>query len=115
MNKHKKVIALLSCALLLVTFCSVAAFAAAGGAGAVTSAIEGTWNSAKSEVKSVVNNVVFPILDLILAVLFFVKLGSAYFDYKKHGDFQWAPPAILFACLLFTLTAPQYVWQIIGL
>lgn len=115
MGKYRKLFALLACALLLVTALSVTAFAATGGAGAVTSAIEGTWNSAKGEVKNVVNNVVFPVLDLILAVLFFVKLGGAYFDYRKHGQFEWAAPAILFACLLFTLTAPQYVWQIIGM
>jgi hypothetical protein len=24
-------------------------------------------------------------------------------------------PAILFACLVFTLTAPLYIWQIIGI
>jgi hypothetical protein len=86
-----------------------------GGAGAVTSAIQGTWDAAKGEVKNVVNNVVFPVLDLILAVLFFVKLAGSYFDYRKHGQFEWAAPAILFACLLFALTAPNYVWTIIGI
>ena len=39
-------------------------------------------------------------------VLFFVKVGTAYFDYKKHGQFEFTAPAILFACLIFTLTAP---------
>lgn len=29
------------------------------------------------------NNVVFPVIDLILAVFFFAKLGMAYFDYMK--------------------------------
>ena len=61
------------------------------------------------------NNVVFPAIDLILAVFFFANLGTAYFDYRKHGQFEWAAPAILFACLVFTLTAPLYVWQILGM
>ena len=71
-----------------------------------------------------VNNVVFPVIDLILAVffpvcdmilaiLFFVKVGTAYFDYRKHGQFEFAAPCILFACLIFTLTAPLYIWSII--
>ena len=60
-------------------------------------------------------DVVFPAIDLILAVFFFAKLGTAYFDYRKHGQFEWAAPAILFACLVFTLTAPLYVWQILGM
>ena len=63
----------------------------------------------------VVNNVVFPAIDLILAVFFFGKLGTAYFDYRKHGQFEWAAPAILFACLVFTLTAPTYIWTILGI
>jgi len=75
----------------------VPAFAAAGN---VSSAIEGTWNSAKGEVKNVVNNVVFPVLDLVLAVFFFVKLGGSYFEYRKHGQFEIVGPAILFACLI---------------
>ena len=33
----------------------------------------------------------------------------------KHGQFEWTAPAILFACLIFTLTAPTYVWTILGM
>jgi hypothetical protein len=51
---------------------------------------------------------------MILAILFFVKVGGAYFEYKKHGQLELTAPCILFACLLFTLTAPLYIWNIIG-
>lgn len=51
---------------------------------------------------------------MILAIFFFVKLGTAYFDYRKTGQFEWTAPAILFACLVFTLTAPLYIWDIVG-
>ena len=61
------------------------------------------------------NNVVFPAVDMILAVVFFVKLSSAYFDYRKHGQFDFTAPAILFACLVFTLTAPLYIWKVLGI
>lgn len=87
----------------------------ASGKGDVAGAIEGTWKDASSQVKTVVNKVVFPAIDLILAVFFFGKLGTAYFDYRKHGQFEWAAPAILFACLVFTLTAPTYIWTILGI
>ena len=93
----------------LLTLCCVTAFAA----GDVSGAIESTWNSAKSQVQTVVNNVVFPVIDMILAILFFVKLGTAYFDYRKYGQFEFAAPCILFACLIFTLTAPLYIWTIL--
>ena len=95
----------------LMSFLSITAFAA----GDVSTAIEQTWNAAKGQIKTVVNNVVFPVVDVILAVLFFVKIGTAYFDYRKHGQFEFAAPAILFACLIFTLTAPLYIWGIVGM
>ena len=115
MKSNRKYGVLVACILLILAIASVPVFAAPGGAGAVTSAIQGTWDAAKGEVKNVVNNVVFPVLDLILAVLFFVKLSGSYFEYQKRGQFEWAAPAILFACLLFALTAPNYVWTIIGI
>ena len=95
--------------ILAVTAVSVYA------SGDVASAVEGTWTTARGQIKTVVNNVVFPVLDLILAVFFFVKLGSAYFDYRKSGQFEWTAPAILFACLVFVLTAPTYLWSILGM
>lgn len=98
------------CVVIMLTMSfSMTAFAA----GDVAGAIEQTWNTAKSQVQTVVNNVVFPVVDMILAILFFVKLGTAYFDYRKHGQFEFAAPAILFACLIFTLTAPLYIWTIL--
>ena len=87
----------------------------AAGTGDVSGAVESTWTTAAGQLKTIVNNVVFPALDAILAVFFFVKVGTAYFDYRKHGQFEWAPPAILLACLIFTLTAPAYIWGIVGL
>lgn len=95
---------------LMMTAMSVTAFAATGD---VAVAVENTWNAAKSQVQTVVNNVVFPVIDMILAVLFFVKVGTSYFEYRKHGQFEFAAPCILFACLIFTLTAPLYIWTII--
>lgn len=102
------------CAFLAMALCfGTTAYAAPTGD--VASAIEGTWNDASGQIKTVVDNVVFPAIDLILAVFFFAKLGTAYFDYRKHGQFEWAAPAILFACLVFTLTAPLYIWTILGM
>ena len=75
--------------------------------------LKSTWNTAKTQMQTVVNNVVFPVVDMILAILFFVKVGTAYFDYRKHGQFEFAAPCILFACLVFTLTAPLYIWTIL--
>ena len=109
---NKKIVRVLLCVALvtvIISAFSMTAFAA----GDVAGAIESTWNTAKEQVKTVVNNVVFPVVDMILAILFFVKVGTAYFDYRKHGQFEFTAPAILFGCLIFTLTAPLYIWTII--
>lgn len=108
-KKTVRILLCLAAVLMLTMSFSVTAFAA----GDVAGAIEQTWNTAKTQVQTVVNNVVFPVVDMILAILFFVKLGTAYFDYRKHGQFEFAAPAILFACLIFTLTAPLYIWTIL--
>lgn len=107
--KKKRILTALALVFVLAALCSTVAFAA----GDVSGAIESTWNSAKSQVQTVVNNVVFPVIDMILAILFFVKIGTAYFEYRKHGQFEFAAPCILFACLIFTLTAPLYIWSIL--
>ncbi len=75
----KKTIKIISMAMIMIiamTAMSVCAFAD----GDVAGAIEGTWKSASGQIKTVVNNVVFPIIDLILAVFFFAKLALSYFD-----------------------------------
>ena len=96
--------------MLLVAFLAVPAYATGGN---VSGAIEGTWNAAQGQIKDIVNNVVFPVIDMILAVLLFVKIATAYMDSRKHWQFEFTAPAILFACLLFSLTAPSYIWNIL--
>lgn len=111
--RKKKWMAMLAVSMLLAMMFATTAFAA--GTGDVAGAIEGTWTTASAQIKTVVNKVVFPAIDLILAVLFFVKVGTAYMDYRKHGQIEWTPPVILFACLVFMLTAPLYIWGIVGI
>ena len=108
----KKLVNILLCVAIVTLIVSTFSMTASA-AGDVAGAIEQPWNTAKGQVQTVVNNVVFPVVDMILAIMFFVKLGTAYFDYRKHGQFEFAAPAILFACLIFTLTAPLYIWTIL--
>ncbi|MPM11721.1 hypothetical protein SDC9_58071 [bioreactor metagenome] len=111
MKKVKKITLILCLAFAISLLLGTTAFAS----GDVAGAIEGTWNDASDQIKTVVNNVVFPAIDLILAVFFFAKLATSYFDYRKHGQFEWSAPAILFACLVFALTCPLYIWSILGM
>lgn len=122
MKKFIKILTAFTIAAVIVSAMSVIAFAAttsagggSGGGGDVASAIEDTWDAAKGQIKQVVNNVVFPVIDVVLAVLFFAKVATAYMDYRKHGQFEFTAPAILFACLVFSMTAPLYIWSIVGI
>ena len=113
--KKKRIVRMFTLAcvmMLLVCTMAIPAFAT-GTAGNVSGAITDTWNAAQGQIKDIVNNVVFPVIDMILAVLLFVKIATAYMDYRKHGQFDFTAPAILFACLLFSLTAPSYIWNIL--
>ena len=108
-KKLTRILTMVAVLVLVVTTMAMPAFAA----GDVSGAIENTWNAAQGQVKDIVNNVVFPVIDMVLAILFFVKIATAYMDYRKHGQFEFTAPAILFACLLFSLTAPSYIWTIL--
>ena len=118
MKKFKKYLRPLILAMLMVMVLTVPAFATStstSGSGNVATVVQSTWTAAAAQIKTVVNNVVFPALDMILAIAFFGKTALAYFDYKKHGQFEWTGPVILFACLILALSAPTYVWTIIGM
>ena len=69
--KCKRLCVMLTLSLLLVCMMGTTAFAA--GTGDVAGAVESTWATASTQIKTVVNNVVFPAIDLILAVFFFAK------------------------------------------
>ena len=105
--KKKRILASLAAGVMAASAMTVTA--RADVAGAMTS----TWSTAQGKRQTVVNNVVFPEIDGILAVLLVVKIVAAYLDYRKHGQLEWTPIAIIFGGLLFSLTAPMYVWSII--
>ncbi|MBR5513896.1 MAG: DUF3852 domain-containing protein [Ruminococcus sp.] len=115
MNKltkiKNKVIATVISSMAIANMMAMTAYAE----GDVSGAIQSTWNDAKSQIKSIVNNVVFPVLDVVLVILLFVKIGTLYMEYRKHGQFEWTPVAIIFGCLLFTLTAPLYIWSVVNI
>lgn len=106
--KKKRIVRLFAMAgvmMLVVAFMAMPAYAAGGN---VSGAIEGTWSAAQGQIKDIVNNVVFPVIDMILAVLLFVKIATAYMDYRKHGQFEFTAPAILFAWGIWIIHVVQH-------
>ena len=114
MSIRKKGVRVLLLALLAAALCVIPAFASSS-AGNVADAVEQTWSDAAGQIKTVVNTVVFPALTMLLGVAFFVKVAMTYFEYRRHGQFEWTGAAILFVCLIFVLLAPNYIWNIVGI
>ena len=85
----KRTLRIVGCSVALMILAATAA-SPVFAAGNVSDAIESTWNEAQGQIKQVVNNVVFPVIDMILAILFFVKVATAYLDYRKHGQFDFS-------------------------
>ena len=94
-KKSLRIILSLALCVMVMTMFSVTAFAA----GDVSGAIESTWNAAKSQVQTVVNNVVFPVIDMILAILFFVKVGTSYFSTENTASLSSLRPAFCLPAL----------------
>ena len=114
MSIRKKGIRVLLLALVVAALCVVPAFASSSD-GNSADAVEQTWTDAAGQIKTVVDTVVFPALTMVLGIAFFVKGALCFFDYRKHGQFEWTGAAILFVCLIFVLLAPNYIWNIVGI
>lgn len=67
--KKKTIIALITAAVM-TAFGGLTAYAS----GDVAGAVEGTWTTARAQVVSVVDNVIFPVIDVILVV---IRLGNS--------------------------------------
>ena len=91
MSIRKKGIRVLLLALTVAALCMVPAFASS--AGNVADAVEQTWTDAAGQIKTVVDTVVFPALTMVLGIAFFVKVALCFFDYRKHGQFEWTGAA----------------------
>ena len=64
-NKKVKVIICLMIILIMLVLTMKQSYAA----GDVSSVIQQAWKQMESQIKNIVNNVVFPVIDIILAVL----------------------------------------------
>ena len=114
MKKKNKYLILILFILLFLILSTICIFADdTGDKISISNAFEETWLHARGEIINVVNNVIFPIIDTILAITFFIKLTLTYLDYRKTGKFEWTGIAILLLSLIFSLTCPLYLWEII--
>ena len=113
MKKHKKILLLIVVIAALVSICAIPAYAASAN---VSDAVNSAFNTyIKPQIKSVVNIAVFGSVDVVLLVFFIIKLATAVVDYRQHGgQIEWKVPAGLFAGLVLSISAPFWMWGIIG-
>lgn len=113
MSKKRILISLaLVLAVGLILF-PIPAFAADGAdvAGAATSAYT---SYIQPQIKSIVNGVVFRVIDVILLVSVIVRLAMSIYSYRHNGNqFEWHLLLGLFCGLIVSLTAPLWIWNII--
>lgn len=121
MKKLSKIAILLVMLTVLASFFSIHSFATAAPTTTadpdvdVADVVKDVYDDALEQIKEVTNTVVFPIIDVVLGICFFVKLGMMYFDWKKQKELNFVPIVLIGGGLLFSLTAPLYVWKLIGM
>lgn len=122
MKKFSKIAVLLVMLTVLASFFSINSFAlvaeqtnAPDTDTNVADVVKDVYDDALEQIKEVTNTVVFPIIDVVLGICFFVKLGMMYFDWKKQKELNFVPIVLIGGGLLFSLTAPLYVWKLIGM
>jgi len=113
--KTKRFLTLLVALTLLCSLFAITAYATTTNndvAGGVTNAFD---TYMKPQYKKIVNNVVFPIIDGIVAIIFVFKLIFAIVNYRKNtgAEFEWHSPALLFCALVIAATGPLWVWGLI--
>ena len=68
----------------------------------------------KPEVKNVVNKFVFPLISAVLLVVLIIQIVRTYRDWKEHEEVRYEVPIIIGVCLAISITAPLFMWGIIG-
>ncbi len=112
MKKHKKTLLLIAVIAILVSISAIPAYATAN----VSDAVNSAFNSyIKPQIKSVVNIAVFGSVDAVLLVFFVIKLATSVMDYRRNGgQIEWKVPAGLAAGLALSISAPFWMWSVIG-
>lgn len=113
----KKLAVMLAIMALLTVFFSVNCLAAPPTTTSpqIADVVEDVADDMLVQVKQIVNNVVFPIIDLILVVALGAKAAMLYYDYRQQRQMNWVPLVLLGVGLVWSLTAPLYIWKLIGM
>lgn len=119
MKTFKKLSALVtafltSCYLSLVTFAEGGETGGGTTTGDVAGAITGMWGNVKGQIKTICNDVVFPACAFALAVVLIVFIVKAVLSYREGNGIHWGGIIASLIGLVVVVTAPLYIWGLIG-
>lgn len=116
-KNYKKIAVILAIMALISVFFSINCFASGTPATtiSVADAVEQVSDGLMLQGKQIVNNVVFPIITFVLAVVFIALICLAVFNYRKNGKMEWTGIIISGACLAASIAAPPIIWMIVGI
>ena len=108
-NKIRRIATLFCIVALLVASMSVSCFAATPGEVVVS-----VWNNnILPDVKQIINNVLFPVLIIIAAVVFLAAAIIALVHWKKQGTIDWTWIIVSLVALIIAAAASSFFWLLI--
>ena len=81
----------------------------------ISGALESAFNNnVKPEMKAI-GNIIMYIISGVLIIAFVVKGVFVWRDYRHNGgEIQWNVLLVLFICLVVVVSAPSWMWSVIG-
>lgn len=119
--KIQKIRRLFFCFLLLMLVTTMLTMPASAvdqttpASGDIAGVVSGIWKDASGQVKTICNEVVFPAFSVCCGILFVVAGIIAIVNYKKHHTIEVGWVIALLVGLLVSLTAPTWVWTLVGM
>ena len=81
----------------------------------ISNALENAFNSQiKPEMQSITNIALY-IISAVLLIALVARGVFVWVDYRQgSGDFKWGALLVLFICLVVAVSAPSWMWGVIG-
>ena len=68
----------------------------------------------KTDIKSIVNDVVLPCASIILVVCLVLRAATMFIKYRRGEEIGWGLLVGLFVGLVITTTASLWMWNLLG-
>ena len=81
----------------------------------ISNALENAFNSPINPARQALTNRALYIISAVLLSALIVRGVFVWVDYRQgSGDFKWGALLVLFICLVVAVSAPSWMWGVIG-